>query len=184
MELEDYLRILRAHWIAVLAFVISGAGAGAAYTLTQTPVYCADATGFVTAGGASDGVQASVGDSLAKSRAASYVNLATSRAVAETVIEELGLPDSPASLVTQITVEQPLNTVLLEIRGCSGSPAKAQALADAWVRGVSTRVAQLENPEGVAAPGVLGVEPVEAAGLPSSPVSPVPRRLVHQTYSE
>ncbi|WP_372733638.1 polysaccharide biosynthesis tyrosine autokinase [Nocardioides sp.] len=178
MELQDYLAIARAHIVGILALVAVGTGLGAAYTLTQEAVYCANSSGFVTTGTSSDGVQASVNDSVAKSRAASYVDIATSRAVADLVIDELGLPDEPAGLVNQITVTQPPDTVLLKIKACAASPLKAQRLADAWARGLSERVAALENPQNLPAQGILGVKPLEAAALPSSPVSPVPSRNI------
>jgi capsular exopolysaccharide synthesis family protein len=176
VELRDYIAIVRAHFLGILALIAAGTGLGGAYTLTQDPVYCADATGFVTTGTSADGVQASVNDSLAKSRAASYVSVAQSRAVAELVIDELGLAASPSGLVGAITVTQPENTVLINVRGCDSTPLKAQQLSDAWVRGVSVRVGELENPQNLPSAGILGVEPVEAAALPTTPVSPQPRR--------
>jgi capsular exopolysaccharide synthesis family protein len=174
MELLDYGRVLRAHWVGVVVLVVLSVLAAGAYTLTQPKVYAADASGFVTAGGAGDAASNSVNDTLAKSRAASYVDIASSRAVADLVIDELGLDESAASLIGQIQVEQPADTVLIKIQARSSSPEEAQQLADAWVGALATRVAELENPQGQDAAGVLRVEPVESAALPTSPVSPRP----------
>ena len=57
MELRDYLRGLRRHWIAILLMTLIGVGAGYGWTLLQTPVYVAsratlrEITGFHFHGG-------------------------------------------------------------------------------------------------------------------------------------
>jgi capsular exopolysaccharide synthesis family protein len=174
VELQDYLRVVRAHWLGILVIAAVTIGLAGAYTLTQPKVYAADANGFVTSGAANDAATASVNDSLAKSRAASYVNIATSRAVADLVIDDLKLDTSPSSLIGRISVDQPLDTVLIKISAEADSPAAAQRLADAWIRALSVRVAEIENPAGSGAAGIIGVEPVEAAALPTTPISPRP----------
>lgn len=176
MDLREYVWMVKAHIVGILALTALGVAAAAGYTITQPEVYSANASGFVTTGVSSDGVSASVSDSLAKSRAASYVDIATSRAVAELAGDDLGITDNPAGLVGKISVTQPNNTVLIKISAKAASPVEAQQLADAWVKALSTRIAQLENPEGRDAPGILGVEPIEAAALPTSPISPQPQR--------
>ena len=45
MELSDYLRVLRAHWIGVLALTLLGLALAAGYTVTQPKVYAANANG-------------------------------------------------------------------------------------------------------------------------------------------
>lgn len=176
MELRDYVYMVRAHLLGIVALAALGVGAAAGYTLTQPEVYSANASGFVTTGTSADGVSASVNDSLAKSRAASYVDIATSRSVADLVVDDLGLNTDASSLVGSIRVTQPKDTVLIKISAEAATASEAQALAGAWVKALSTRIAQLENPDGRQAPGILGVEPFESAALPSSPVSPNPQR--------
>ncbi len=174
MELSDYLRVLRAHWIGVLGIVLAGVAAAAVFTLTQPKVYAADATGFVSAGNDSNPALGSVADTLAKSRAKSYVDIATSRATAQDVINQLGLQQSPSSLIGSISVDQPLDTVLLKITARSATPLGAQKLANAWVSALADQVASIENPKGKAN-AALKVVPIESAALPSGPVSPRPK---------
>ena len=50
MELRDYLRGLRRHWIAILLMTMLGAAAGYGWTMLQTPVYVASASGLVQSG--------------------------------------------------------------------------------------------------------------------------------------
>jgi len=102
MELTDYLRILRAHWLGVLLLTLATATAALAFSLTQPKVYAANANGFVSSGLNDNPALASVSDSLAKSRAKSYVDIAKSRATAQDVIDDLELDAAPSSLIGNI----------------------------------------------------------------------------------
>ena len=90
MELSDYLRIARRHWLGIAIIVAAVVGLAGVYTVTQPKVYSADAAGFVVTGPADNPALDSVNDALAKSRAANYVKLATSRATAESAAADLG----------------------------------------------------------------------------------------------
>lgn len=177
MELTDYLRVVRAYWRGVAALVLLGVALAAGVSLVQPKVYQADASGFVSAGTTSSAGEASVGDSLAKSRAASYVDLARSRATAQTVIDDLRLHAEPATLIGAVAVSQPLDTVLIKISARAATPRSAQQLADAWVRALKQQVDQVENPSG-SSTQALRIVPIESAALPSSPVSPNTTRNV------
>ncbi len=175
MELGDYGRLLRRHWFAVLSIVLITVAIAWGYTETQPKVYTADANGFVSTGPSDNPALGSVNDQLAKSRATSYVDVATSRATAQAVIDELGLDASPASLVGSISVTQPKDTVLLKISASAGNPREAQQLADAWVRALASQVQQIEDPSGSGAAGIPQVLPIESAALPTAPASPNPK---------
>ena len=171
MELSDYLRVLRAHWTGVVALILASIAAAALFNLTQPKVYAANATGFVSAGNDSNPALGSVADTLAKSRAKSYVDIAKSRATAQGVIDELSLQASPAALIGNISVDQPLDTVLIKITARASTPIESQQLADAWVKALAKQVAQVENPSGKGTAS-LKIVPIEAAALPTAPISP------------
>ena len=95
MELADYWRILRAHWVGVVLIAAATTGLAAAYTWTQPNVYAANASGFVSTGSDDNAALGSVNDALAKSRATSYVDIAKSRSTAQTVIDDLGSRGQP-----------------------------------------------------------------------------------------
>lgn len=171
MELKDYLRIIRAYWRGVVALVLASIGIAAVLSLALPKVYSAQASGFVGYGGANRSVgEASVQDNLAKSRAASYVDIARSRATAEDVIRALGLTESPNTLVDNVTVQQPAATVLVKITSRASSPEKAQRLADAWVAALARQVAAIEDPSNSGL--TLRLVPIEQAALPTAPTSP------------
>ena len=175
MELRDYLRILRAHWLGAALLVVAVLTAAAVYTLTQPKVYAASATGLVSVPGVDNAALSSIADDFAKSRAVSYVKVAESRAVAERALEVLGTDESPAAVAGRISVEQPPETISLEITARDATPQGAQDLANAWVDGLAAEVADLENPDGNAT-GVPVIQTLESALLPTSPVSPDPVR--------
>ncbi|MBZ5734967.1 polysaccharide biosynthesis tyrosine autokinase [Nocardioides sp. TRM66260-LWL] len=176
MEPREYLRALRRHWIGALLILVLATGGAAYYSHSQPKVYAADATGFVVAGGPTDNpAEASVSDSLAKSRAVSYVAVATSRAVAQRVITALDLDTSPSALIGSVSVSQPEGTVQIKITTRASTALAAQRLADAWVVALAAEVKSIEDPTGVATQAA-SVRPVETAALPGAPISPQPRR--------
>lgn len=176
MGIQDYLRALRSHWIGALVILAAVLAAAAAYTVTQPKVYAANATGFVGTGETDNPALGSVNDQLAKSRATSYVDIAKSRATAQQVIDDLGLKESPSSLVGNVEVTQPVDTVLLKITVRANSPEEAQRQADAYVAAVADQVKLIESPNAPTPDGTPRVVPVESAELPGAPVSPNPAR--------
>ncbi|RIJ79186.1 polysaccharide biosynthesis tyrosine autokinase [Nakamurella silvestris] len=178
MELSEFLLILRVRWKALLLSILLCAMAAAGWTLSQTPVYSADATGFIKTGG---DLNPNSGDVYAKSRAKSYVGLALSRATAETVINDLGLNISPSALVDEITVQAPTGTVLIQVTAKSSSASLARDLANAWIRALAIQVEQVEtdkkNPE-VNPVAAASLEPIESAVTPKTPISPNPQRNI------
>ena len=174
MELQDYWRAIRNHWIGVLVIILVTCAAAALFTATRTPVYAANATGFVGTGSSDNAALGSVTDQLAKSRATSYVDVAKSRATAQSVIDQLHLTTTPSDLVTHISVTQPTDTVLLKITAESTSPKAAERLADAWVSALAGQVQKIESPDGAPKNGTPRIVPLESAALPSTPVSPRP----------
>lgn len=172
MELHDYLVIVRAYWRSIVAFVILGALLALAWSLAQPKVYASTATGFVTSGTtAADPSMANVNDVLSKSRVKSYVGLATDRQTAEFVIDDLNLTESPEELISNVTVEQRPDTVLLGITVNARTPESAQELANAWVKALSKSVREFEDPSGTGK-AAMRLLPNQTAALPTAPTSP------------
>ena len=177
VELADYLRILRNHWIAVTAAVLLAAVAAFGWSSIQPKVYAANSSGFVMSGSGGDAGMDNLDDVLSKSRAASYVVLAKDRETASIVVDDLGLDTSPEALVGNIDAAQTPDTVVISITARAGSPDEAQALADAWVAALATRVRDIEAGKSGDGQG-MRIEVSESAQLPTSPVSPQTERNV------
>jgi len=171
MELRDYLRGLRRHWVAILLLTALGVGLGYGWTLLQTPIYEADASGFVASRQSADISTSTVGDSLARSKVQSYLDIAGWRIVAEHAIEELELNTTPEELVNQVSVTNTPDTVILKIAARGPTPMEARDLAEAWIRGM---VIAIDGIEGSGAPGSSAVTiiPGDSASLPSDPLFP------------
>jgi capsular exopolysaccharide synthesis family protein len=171
MELRDYLRGLRRHWIAILLMTLVGAGAGYGWTLLQTPVYVAGASGVVSSTGAEDLGTSTLGDSLARQKVPTYLEIAGWRSVAEYAIDELGLQTTPEQLVTRIEVSNPPDTTFIKVNAQGPTPQDARALAEAWIDAMKN---QIDEIEGTGSPGSAPVTilPGDEASLPSSPSFP------------
>jgi tyrosine-protein kinase len=154
MEFKDYVRIVLAHWVGVVLFIVLGVAAAAAYNTQQPKVYEATATGYVSAGKTDEAGQANIAESTAKEKVTSYVAIATSSKTAEQVIQDAGqsgaaYPEfadaSVGALIGRISVSQPLDTVLINVSARGSSPETAQRLADAWATALGEQIGQLEN---------------------------------------
>ena len=185
MTLEDYLRILRRHWLGVVALTLLGVLIAGLATLVMPKVYQADASGFVTAQSqnSNDGAgMASVIDSYSKSRAKSYVELAKNRAVADRVIDSLSLDTTSQDLVANISATVPQDTVTLRVTAKAPTAQAAQDLANAWIVALSEQIEELEGAgqqaidpdtgESYITQAAVSLIPQETAVLPASPVSP------------
>ncbi len=180
MELQTYLRIIRVGWVWLILGTLLGIGAAAGWVALQKPVYTADASGFVAVTGqGEDTGSALIADNLAKSKVKSYIDLGTWRSVAEDVITQLGLDTRPETLVDQVRVSNPVDTVNLLVVANASTPEGARDLAQAWIQAMSSEISRLESRDG----GQALVQLV--AGIPRScPVRPAPRTGVSPSPSE
>lgn len=177
LSLREYLRITRRYAAGMLSLVLLAVLAAAAWTVAQPRVYSSTAAGLVQSQAGDDLNSAYAGDSLAKSRAASYVQQAASIEVAKIVIDELKLPTSPAALAASVSAQQPTDTAIIRITADAATPEDAQRIANAWIAALGTRIAQLESPggaDGGAAGGGAGASVTRFSTLASAPLNPSP----------
>ncbi len=170
MELNDYLRVLRAYWKGIAALLAAGLAVAGIWNVVQPRVYTAEASGYVAALGATDLGTSMVGDELARAKVKSYLDIGSWRAVAEYAIGELQLSTSPEQLVDQVKVTNPVNTVILQVAASAATPEQARDLAEVWIRGVIRQVELIEGAGGMSPP--VTVIPGDSARLPTAPSSP------------
>lgn len=172
MELRDYARGLRRHWLAILLMVIVGVGVAFAWVKVQTPVYQADASGFVKSATSSEQSLVGAGtDPAAQSKVASYLDIAGWRDVALYAINDLHLHTTPEQLVNRVTVSNPPSTVILKIVAQGPTPMAARSLAESWIRGMAKTIDKFEG-NGKPGSAPVNIVPGDSASLPSSPVFP------------
>lgn len=169
--MQRVARILRAYWKAIVALTLAGGLAGFGWSALQPRVYTADASGYVASVSA-DGSTGSAlaGGTLALARVKSFIDMGYWKSVAETARDELGLTDSPESLVQRVRVSNPVDTVNVRVDATGPTPEAARDLAQAWLHGMTVQVDQLESTGG--ARGAVKLVAGDSARLPTSPSSP------------
>lgn len=172
MELRQYLRVLGAHRIFVVACVVACTVAAGALAFIRTPIYTAKTQLFVAANGtvADPGVTYQ-GGLFSEQRVLSYVQMVSSPAVLGPVIDELHLPLTVSQLQGKVDASVPTGTVLLNIAVRDRSARQAAAIDRALADEFSAFVSRIETPPGQPASRVTVsiTSPAEVPGSPSSP---------------
>ncbi|GAA4374208.1 polysaccharide biosynthesis tyrosine autokinase [Agromyces bauzanensis] len=169
MELRDYLRGLRRHWLAIALMTLLGVGTAYGWSLLQTPVYEATASGVVQAKTAYENGQLFSDDSAARLKVPTLLDMAGWQEVAERAIDELGLTASLGSVAARITVENPEGTAIIRFTARANTPEEAAALAQAWIDALATTVAVVDGKD---SPTEISIYSAAAATVPSTPVFP------------
>lgn len=173
MRLRDYAAALRRYWLAIVLMIAIGVGAGYGWAKLQTPIYEADASGYIKVASAADQEMYGPGqaDGLAQSKVPTYIDMSSWRTVATTAAEELGVETSPEVLAQRISVANPEGTAILKFTAQGESPEAASALASAWVTALA---AEIDKVEGTGDPGTAPMTILlgESASVPSAPVFP------------
>jgi len=172
MELRQYLRVLRTHWIFVIGSIIACTVAAAALAVIKTPTYTASTQLFVAANGtvADPGVTYQ-GALFSEQRMLSYVQMVSSPAVLGPVIQELNLHETVNDLQGKVQASVPTGTVLLNISVDDPSARRAAQIARALAQQFSRFVAAVETPPGQKTSRVT-VDVTSPAQIPDSPSSP------------
>ncbi|WP_307274276.1 polysaccharide biosynthesis tyrosine autokinase [Arthrobacter sp. W4I7] len=164
--MEDYARVLRQRWVAILSLTITGLIVAAAFTWLQTPQFRASSQLFVTVQPGSSAADASEGIVYAEKRVSSYVSLATSPRVLQGVSQELGLNGGVQALTTRVTASSPPQTAVIDISATDPNPQQAAKLANSTAKQLITAVDDIEDVD------FVRLRVIEEALVPSTPYSP------------
>ncbi|MBB2901365.1 non-specific protein-tyrosine kinase [Kineococcus radiotolerans] len=145
MDLVDYLRALRKHWILVVLSVLLGGGAGAGAYSASAPVYRADSLLFVSMYDTGNAALLMQGSMFAQQRVQSYTGVLTSPKVLQPVIDELDLDTTPRALSDHVGSSAPLGTVLIEVTVDESSPQRAADIANSVSKHFGRAVSELEQ---------------------------------------
>lgn len=171
LNLRDLLKKIRRFWLGELAVFLGVVMLVALYTAMQPRVYQATATGITQAASGESLSMAFAGESLAKSRTESYVQVALSDAVAQRAAHALGKGQSPASLLSRISANLPSDTAVIQITAAASTPDAAAKLANVWMHALSDQVKELESTEAGVTPA-LSFLPLASARPPYLPAAP------------
>lgn len=170
MELSEYFRALRVRWRWVVAGLLIGVIGAGAVVLTTSPVYEASTELFVSTKQATDGTDLYSGSSFSQQRVKSYTEIVTTPRVLAPVIDRLGLSESPDRLAAMISVNAPVDTVLVDIAVRDTDAARAARIANAVSDSFVSVVGELERTANEPSP--VRISSVRDATTPTSPVLP------------
>ena len=178
MGIADLIRIVKQRWLVMVACVVSGLVLAGAYWATATPEYEAKGLLFVSLSSGASINDVAQGSVFAQGRVRSYPELVTTPRVLQSVIDDLHLNTTPEELAQKITVNIPIDTVLLEITAADPNPVRARDIANAVTKSFPSVIQEWETPPGqVIAP--IRVSVTRAATTPKHPVRP---RLVMDIF--
>ena len=175
MEIQDYLKILKARWIIIAVTVIVAILGALGASLLTTPLYESSARMFVSISGGGSVSETYQGNMGSQQLVASYSELATSEALAARVLDVLPLGITPAQLAAKVKTSSTPDTVLFNLTVTDSSPARARDIANAMASELTTQVRDLETPEDGGTPSA-GVKTFQQADASSAPVSPKTQR--------
>ena len=166
--LAGYVDILRRRWIALVICVLVGI-AGGLYEGHHGPkIYQATSRAIVNTPASPVLQEALAGAQLTNQLTATYATLASSQVVAQQVVTDLGLPESPGSVRGSVHAAVVPNTFIIAITAASTDPAKAAQIANAAAKALGEVVAELRS----GSKEDVNVKPLDQAGVPGSPSSP------------
>ena len=173
VTITQYLRVLRRQWLVVLLLAALSVGGAAIFTARQTPTYAATTQLFVSVHSAqmADISQMTEGSTFIQQRVKSYADIVSSPKVLELVRAQLALATPADGLSRQVTVDSPLDTVLLNITVTDPVPTRAAAIANEIARQFPSVVAEIETRPGADRSPVT-VTPTRMASVPAAPISP------------
>jgi polysaccharide biosynthesis transport protein len=143
IDVRDQVAVLRRRWAIVVVMTLLGLGAAATLSLTQTRMYLANTQLLVeplSSASTSNGVV------MTPEEVATQVEVITSLPVAATVVHDLGLDETPETLLKSVTVAGVSDTRVLTISAlrprAAGAAAIANSFADAYLKYRTNQAAQ------------------------------------------
>lgn len=171
LDISDYLRVLRRHWVLITTFTLLGLGAAAVSSMAIKPTYTAKTQLFVAIQNAGTVSELQQGNTFSQARVQSYVETVASPVVLQPVIDDLGLEATPAELSKKVSATSDSNTVIISINASDSSPVQASAIAQAVGESLIAVIDDIERTgDGDASPVRLSV--ITPASAPVSPAAP------------
>ncbi|WP_052259900.1 polysaccharide biosynthesis tyrosine autokinase [Pseudarthrobacter phenanthrenivorans] len=171
MDLREYLRLLRHHWLTIAASTLLGLLLSGGVSVLATPVYTAQTQLFVAIQSSGSVLELQQGNTFSQARVQSYVKTVTSPLVLQPAIDALGLSVSAEQLAPRVKASSEVNTVLIDISVTDASPVQAAAIAQAVSDSLISSIDTLEKPKG-GGTSPVGLSIIKPATAPTTPSSP------------
>lgn len=171
MDLIEYAAVLRRRWLAIVVLMLLGGAIGLGYGKSSAPTYQATSKVFVSVENGSSVSDLVQGSTFTQNLVQSYSQLATTPAVLDPVISELGLDTTATKLARRVTAETPLDTVIIEISASSSNARESAAIANAVARQLPATVKSV-SPSSRKDTTPVSIRTIADATVPTVPVAP------------
>lgn len=177
MEIPDYVGALRRSWLVIVIIMLCGAAIGFGVARGMSPQYRATTNIFVSAQQGDTPNELLQGSTYTQNLMQSYAQLAKLPSVLGPIIDDLNLKTSTKSLADSITVNTPLNTVIIEVSVSNGSPQKAARIANAVTDALAQQAGELSPRLANGKPAIV-MQQIGQAQPPENPYAPNTRFFV------
>lgn len=171
LDLRDYLRVLRRHWLIVVSLTLAGLLMGGMASVLVKPTYIAETQLFVAIQNSGSVQELQQGNTFSQARVQSYVKTVATPIVIQPAIDSLGLSATADQLSARVKASTDLNTVLINISVEDESPVQAAAIAQAISTSLIKAVDTLEKPKngGTSPVGLSIIRPAQAPSAAATP---------------
>lgn len=170
MDFKQFLQVLRRRWVTLVVMVGIALTLSGILSFQATPQYESKARIFISVDVRNNNDAYSISFFL-NNRVTSYADLATSRALMDSVIDELQLDLTPEQLADKISAEIIADTTIIELTVHDSDPERAQAIARLESQGLTDYLTKLETPAGSEFTQIVA-EVTDPATVDTHPVSP------------
>ncbi|WP_178360991.1 polysaccharide biosynthesis tyrosine autokinase [Mycolicibacterium hippocampi] len=177
MNLQDYVKLLRARWITVCVTIAVAVLGAVSFSMLTTPQYEASTRLFVSTAAGSTLAETYQGNRFSQERVLSYAELLMGTTLAQRTIDKLGLDISAAQLQENVKASAKLDTVLIDVEVLDESPVRARDIANTLSDEFVAMVRELEMPQDGSPPDSRVVVE-QRASIPSDPVVPKTMRNI------
>lgn len=172
MDLRYYWRVIRSHWVLIIAATLIGLLAGGAASALSKPTYTADTQLFVAIQSSGSVQELQQGNTFSQARVQSYVKTVSSPIVLQPAIDSLGLSMTSDELARQVRATTDVNTVLINISVNDESPVRAASIAEAVATSLIHAVDTLEKPKAAGSQSPVSLSVITPAKAPTTPSAP------------
>lgn len=151
MTFQDLITLTRRRFVAIAVCMLLGLASAIALLWVTPQSYTANSTAYVRVSvPESDGTSANANayynaSQLATQKVKAFVPVFTSQTVAQAVIDQLGLKESPTELASALTASNATNSLTINVTATASTADQARQIADAVVAQAAVQVKALEG---------------------------------------
>ncbi|HIW91033.1 MAG TPA: polysaccharide biosynthesis tyrosine autokinase [Candidatus Corynebacterium avicola] len=171
--LATYAGYLARWFWMIIAGAVAGALIGWGASALMTKQYTATSQLYVGTPNSANSADAYRGSLLSQAQVGTFAEIAGSRALAERVVDDLGLDESIGEVSDMISAGANQDTVVLGLNVTAPDAGQARDIANSAATQLSQMVSELNDTTGAGATGSASLAPFNDATTPEDPSSPL-----------